>query len=552
MDETGTPEWATREAKKKERPYRHSYFVQKRDHMDLLASREAYAADPVAETKDEEKRQQDHGRSIRFSIQDGRKTLARNAPDPKIRALQDVVDELSAKIPGFRSPELVISPSSPDEKIKTNAFVRVPEYIQTYQACIDHYINRPEWFRAVMAHEIGHIVNGDVNVKGQVMGGIKRKNQLTEVLADRAAAMIYGNAAQYAAHISNPDIPPEHRHIYDESYQLSWNGRRRMLEKWDKILRENGATDEHGNINLMAALPIFMRSKETAGLMAAIGDLASESRPFWATREAKRAEAADPHFSKTHLWEDAPGKPEFDQAEELARARQDLAQNLDKIQKGLKSGDILKSSGWRADPVLKEMQAVLTTMASDAHVAIPQLIMHKPSSHNDQALSPKPRAWTSCEGYVEINTAMRDEYTKNPGRWRVSAAHELAHHVNKDLTPHSIAQGYMVPYAERRSKEILAERMGALLHGNPREYAAQKAKLINHIESPHLYSPDHPSPNAIARMTRKWADILEREGVADKVTGQITDIMGAIDIYQRAKAMTDDFQKADRAIKGRA
>ncbi|MDE3061316.1 MAG: hypothetical protein KGJ06_09925, partial [Pseudomonadota bacterium] len=89
------------------------------------------------------------------------------------------------------------------------------------------------------------------------------------------------------------------------------------------------------------------------------------------------------------------------------------------------------------------------------------------------------------------------------------------------------------------------DRMGAIIHGNPKEYARTRTNMAFHtrpsLNIPHAQATEkYLSSNGLARMLHTWADILEQEGATDKVTGNIIDRKKALEVFERSKEFAQD------------
>jgi hypothetical protein len=99
-----------------------------------------------------------------------------------------------------------------------------------------------------------------------------------------------------------------------------------------------------------------------------------------------------------------------------------------------------------------------------------------------------------------------------------------------------------------QKEEVLADRMGSIIHGNPREYARATKDFQffisehDHVK-PTRFSETHPAPTQNARMLHKWADILQREGATYK-NGDVK-LAKALKIFARSRDLTEGLLYTD-------
>ena len=271
--------WAKLPVKRREKLWKEdvsSDFIEK----DWKAYREEYELNPkefVAKIQ----RELDGIRDIVPRLVDsGSVIIAADSNDSRLVGMQHIIDEL-ANVFGLASPPklLVHRSSSPYDFAHESVIdisLNVPEFIDINQYTKKYFLDRPNQFKAIVAHELAHIVNQDYLAENIAMRKIRPPNQMMEVLAERMGAIIHGNPKKYAEDSSRFSFRFAKKYSIDSSLftpkYLSANGNARMLHHWADILAEQDATDSKGNINLepddkgvlrpLKALAVFERSKE--------------------------------------------------------------------------------------------------------------------------------------------------------------------------------------------------------------------------------------------------------------------------------------------------
>lgn len=259
--------WQTREAKNKERPAQETLH-------NWQAESDAYNTDPAAYRKKQEDRSQEAACRIEAGLQAGLIEFASASKDTRIQELQKIIDRMVDESRQFKIyPELVIHGDASwnyDEARGINARVGAPGIIETDSNAVRFFLEHPDAYKALIAHEMAHILNDDVSVESKMSTRTAPLDQKMEILADRMGAIIHGNPAQYAqAHAKLWSAgQAENSHIFSKQY-LSANGRARMLHKWADILQREGATDKDGNIvDKNKAMEIYARSQDLTDALA--------------------------------------------------------------------------------------------------------------------------------------------------------------------------------------------------------------------------------------------------------------------------------------------
>jgi len=275
-------EWATREAKKKEKPFKKEEPWKqklKRNRADYKDDPEQYA-EGIIEEENKTRTVVEQEIALKLII------LASRSGDPELVRMQKTINRMARASGLFKRPPQLIIYTQYSEDVFAgqpylNAGTDLPEFIGFNEYTRDYFLEHREQFKAVMAHEMGHIANGDCGVEGTIQCNMEPPNQMQEVLAERMAAIIYGNPKEYAKitadfllHMAKDNRAKPYRYSLDHP---SENARARMVYKWADILEAEGATDKKGNVILDKALAVFERSKDfTAGLLKM--DLATRQR----------------------------------------------------------------------------------------------------------------------------------------------------------------------------------------------------------------------------------------------------------------------------------
>lgn len=182
------------------------------------------------------------------------------------------------------------------------------------------------------------------------------------------------------------------------------------------------------------------------------------------------------------------------------------------------------------------------------------------------------------EGYISIAVKRLEKLKNDLPKAKAIFAHEIAHIMNGDTSREShIANESNI---QHDLKERFAERLGAIIYGNPREYfrifsaseeipkeipdfkTEKEAKTyIDAIDMSQALSQEalclfngcvtferkKPSWFGRQRMIKKWVDILEKtDGVVDKTSGEIVDYQKAFDLFEQYKKVTSDFAEVEQ------
>jgi hypothetical protein len=282
--------WATREAKKKDKPYKKQEPWKRR----VQALKRLHEEDPELYSSHFAKYQAKVKDSFMNDIESGGIIEARQSGNPEFVKFQRMINRMARRCGFFKkAPKLVIHLPDPEQPVASDgaldACVMVEGYISTNLFTAQYGVQHPEIFKLLMAHEMAHLANGDQTVETLLLDNRIPPNQKQEILADRLAAIIHGNPKEYAKHTAEllflmKKMAGE-RKCYSSMTNLSANGNARMLHKWADMLSEyrwseeghkwndgRGATDEQGNVIMepdenghmmpLRALAIFERSRE--------------------------------------------------------------------------------------------------------------------------------------------------------------------------------------------------------------------------------------------------------------------------------------------------
>lgn len=197
-------------------------------------------------------------------------------------------------------------------------------------------------------------------------------------------------------------------------------------------------------------------------------------------------------------------------------------------------------------PDAVEIQEIVNEMASQHKIEpSPIVYLDMGRARFPYCVEKRPNAVAHNASAIIINQAGLARFGKDRAICRAIMAHELAHIKNQDESMESwVAKQHLPP---TQAKEILADRLGAIIYRNPRQYAELTAGFLKAGKSKAAARSDdeYLSPNATARMLHKWADILEREGAADKKTGYIINRKKALGIFERSKEFTNSLANID-------
>jgi hypothetical protein len=192
------------------------------------------------------------------------------------------------------------------------------------------------------------------------------------------------------------------------------------------------------------------------------------------------------------------------------------------------------------DVLLKEAQAIVDGIV-DAHPALfavrPDLYVHTvPDNHEFLQLGgPLNKGRAMFPSIIETPHAFIKTIQTDSGAFRAVMAHELAHIANLDCSPERIAEVFVT--GGTFQQERLANRKGALLHGNVRDFYEHMAKMESQRSS-----PMHPSSSQILSDGEAFLTRL-RAGGAVNENSIVIEFDRALEIYGLNKLV-------DKAING--
>jgi len=227
----------------------------------------------------------------------------------------------------------------------------------------------------------------------------------------------------------------------------------------------------------------------------------------------------------------------------------ELSELRAKIKKEIASDTIVVAKDSN-NPEWVKMQECVDTMANNSGLfqTPPTLLIHTPDSKTYISDDDMFNAIALTPEYIAIKEYSRDYFLGHLNQFKAVMAHEMGHLANGDQDIKNQIERNINP--SNQKWEILADRMGAIIHGNPRDYAKYISEFMFYVSGknetkPNHYSRTHLSTNGDARMLHKWADILEREGAMDKETGEIIDRKKAMEIFNRSKDLTTSLANID-------
>lgn len=144
-----------------------------------------------------------------------------------------------------------------------------------------------------------------------------------------------------------------------------------------------------------------------------------------------------------------------------------------------------------------------------------------------------PQIFITSEKFMGMTESALDYFRTHMPEFRAAAAHELGHLAMGDREPEALVRSSTRPPNHRA--EVLADAMGAIIHGDPVAYASATIAVTRAFNQAtgtldHHYSETHPSVNAISRRTARWATFLRTQGGLDE-QGQVI-IAKALDLLK--------------------
>ena len=128
---------------------------------------------------------------------------------------------------------------------------------------------------------------------------------------------------------------------------------------------------------------------------------------------------------------------------------------------------------------------------------------------------------------VEMGENLWNLFKDDPKKLKVLLAHEISHSINGDNTAARMYASIKAP--KNHHNEILANRMGAILFGNPNEFGEYLFRFMGGDET-----PTHPSWQQLRVQSTRWTELLKQNGVLDN-DGNITDTAKALSVFEASK-----------------
>jgi hypothetical protein len=150
-----------------------------------------------------------------------------------------------------------------------------------------------------------------------------------------------------------------------------------------------------------------------------------------------------------------------------------------------------------------------------------------PPSPTNPDFQPIRHAAATYPENVEMGERLWNLFKDDPKKLKVLLAHEISHSINGDNTAARMYASLKAP--KNHHNEILANRMGAILFGNPKEFGEYLFRFMGGDET-----PTHPSWQQLREQSTRWSALLEQNGVLDN-EGNITDTAKALSVYETSK-----------------
>lgn len=178
-----------------------------------------------------------------------------------------------------------------------------------------------------------------------------------------------------------------------------------------------------------------------------------------------------------------------------------------------------------ADPLHHRAQQIVDEIAR----ANPTLLKTPPVVYINTDLkfsgAANAMAIMGTDGQPIIEVAASHAATPETPFFRGLLTHEAGHIVNGDYTTASEAHRMQRP--ANLKTEMLANRMGSILHGNVPEYYAT-------MRPTHAATATHPGGAEFDRELKAWLPFLEQHGAVD-AKGVITDVQKAVEAFTHSK-----------------
>ncbi len=264
----------------------------------------------------------------------------------------------------------------------------------------------------------------------------------------------------------------------------------------------------------------------------------------WATQKEKQKECPDPQNPKWKKKQDQEWREYISDPDGYVEIIvKDEHDQFKALRAGIRSGAIMEAER-SGDAALKGMQKVIGKMARASGLLkrTPKLLVHTAASYLFAGSRNRLSVGVTNKEFIEINEYTKEYFSREPEQFKAVMAHELAHIARGDCSPESSVEYHLTPPNQKR--ENLADRLGAIIHGNPRQYAQSISDFVFHDTQENGVKPYHfrlhtLSANATARMVHKWADILEDEHAVDDKGNVIRE--QALEVFRRSVAVTERY-----------
>jgi len=195
-------------------------------------------------------------------VQTGRAIRARDTDDALMREAQAIIDGYARGLLPSPPDLYVYKPDptrGPNVSHEAAASAHFGNVITMPQARLSMLEKDPALFRALMAHETAHQVNGDMTVESRMHYLQRPLNAKTEVLAHRMGAVLFGDVRGYTAEFDKLPLRKDSADSPDNA-QL-----REHMKQWEGVLNKAGAAKDGVIIDRDWAMEVFRRSKFIAG-----------------------------------------------------------------------------------------------------------------------------------------------------------------------------------------------------------------------------------------------------------------------------------------------
>ncbi len=275
-------------------------------------------------------------------------------------------------------------------------------------------------------------------------------------------------------------------------------------------------------------------------------------KEIWASKTAKKVERMDPaEIEKTDSetnpmhWSHHSAAYRGDRQTKgryIAAAGGALDEAHATLRSAIDKGTMIEARD-SGNPILENMQGVIDQMAAGIGMTenVPKLLIHTQDSPFVREETPVS---VMLRDYIDINETSKEYFVEHPEQFKAAMAVAMGEFVNGGTTMSEKIEAAVNPANQKN--QALALRLGAVIHGNPRQFAEEMHKLnmnhVSHEDKLTRHTMTHHSVNGTARMLNKWADILEDQGAVDKQGNVILERAG--EIMQRSEEFTKGYLNA--------